>query len=244
MLEARPDHIVITGDLINLSLEEEIARAKIWLEAIGNGKDVSIVCGNHDAYIKGMLEVAIQSWQDYLIGDEQKPVIDNSSFPTLRKRGPCSLILVNSAIPTKPFNATGLFDQGQAIKLEQMLHQEKNNCRVILIHHPPVENATSPSKELVGQQLFRDVILQNGAELILHGHTHYDTYVPIAGPDKPVPVICVPAAGQEIGGRKPAAQYNWFDIKGKSGNWNIKQSKFGYRDDNQNITELKQLGTI
>ena len=244
MIKARPDHIVITGDLINLSLEEEIARAKIWLEAIGGGKDVSIVCGNHDAYIKGMLEVAIQSWQEYLIGDNRKPVIDNSSFPILRKRGPCSLILVNTALPTKPFNATGLFDQEQAEKLQQILYQEKDNCRVILIHHPPVENATSPSKKLIGQQLFRDVVHQEGAELILHGHTHKETYVQIDSPDKPVPVICVPAAGQEIGGRKPAAQYNWFEIEGKSGNWNINQTKFGYRDNNQVITRLQQSCSI
>jgi 3',5'-cyclic AMP phosphodiesterase CpdA len=238
MLKARPDHIVITGDLINLSLAEEIARAKIWLEAIGSGKNVSIVCGNHDAYIKGMLEVAIQSWQEYLIGDDRKPVINNSSFPILRHRGPCSLILVNTAVPTKPFNSTGLFDQEQAEKLEQMLHQERDNCRVILIHHPPFENATSPSKELIGQQLFRDVVHQKGAELILHGHTHLDTYVQIDSPDKPAPVICVPAAGQGIGGRKPAARYNWFEIEGKSGNWNINHTKFGYRDNNQSITRL------
>ncbi len=239
MLKASPDHIVITGDLINLSLEEEIVRAKFWLEAMGSGKDVSIVCGNHDAYIKGMLEVAIQSWQEYLIGDNRKPVIDNSSFPILRKRGPCSLILINTALPTKPFDATGLFDQEQAKKLEQMLHQEKDNCRVILIHHPPFEKATSPSKELIGHQLFRDIVRGEGAELILHGHTHQDTCVQIDGPDNPVPVICVAAAGQEIGGRKPAAQYNWFEIERKSGNWNINQTKFGYRDNNQIITRLQ-----
>lgn len=238
LLKARPDHIVITGDLINLSLEQEIIRAKAWLETLGSGEDISIVCGNHDAYIRGKLEVALQSWQAYLIGDNKQPVIDNSSFPVVRRRGPCSLILVNSAMPTRPFSASGLFDQKQAEKLEQILQQEKDNCRVILIHHPPFDYGKAPSNQLFGYQLFRDVIHQNGAELILHGHTHLDTIMQIEHPDKPVPVICVPAAGQEVGGLKPAARYNWFEIEGKRGNWTINQSKFGYRDNNEDIVQL------
>ena len=240
MANARPDHIVITGDLINISLEEEITRARSWLESIDTGKNISVICGNHDAYIRGMLEIAFHSWQEYLVGDDRKPVVNNACFPILRRRGPCSLILLNSALPTKPFDATGLFDQAQAENLEQLLHQERDNCRVVLIHHPPLANATAPNKRLIGDQLFRDVILKKGADMVLHGHTHLDTCERIDAPGKPVPVICVPAAGQEINGRKPAAQYNLFEIEGKSGDWLISQSKFGYRTDNQSVLLLDQ----
>ncbi len=238
MRSASPDHVVITGDLVNLSLHEEIEQARNWLNWLGNGKDISIICGNHDAYVKGLLEVAIKSWQDYLIGDDKKPVKNYASFPLLRRRGPCSLILVNTAVPTRPFDATGSFDQAQAEQMEKLLHQERKNCRVILIHHPPFANATTSSKRLIGDHLFRDVLGKSGAELVLHGHTHLDTSARIDGPDKPVPVICVPAGGQEMGGRKPPAQYNWFEIETENDRWEISQSKFGYRDQNREIVQL------
>ena len=201
MLSATPDHILLTGDLVNLSLDDEIERARQWLIDLGQGQDISIVCGNHDAYVNGAFEVAIDAWQEYLVGDDRKPVRDNSSFPVLRRRGPCSLILVNTALPTKPFDATGLFDQQQAERMEKTLSTERKNCRIIAIHHPPFANATAHSKRLIGDDLFRKVVKRVGAELVLHGHTHLDTLEWIDGPQKPIPVICVPAGGQEIGGR-------------------------------------------
>jgi 3',5'-cyclic AMP phosphodiesterase CpdA len=238
MLTSDSDHIVVTGDLVNLALPEEIMRAKRWLISLGSGENISVICGNHDAYIKGMLEIALKQWQNYIIGDNQVPVENNTCFPLLRRRGPCSLILVNTALPTKPFDATGLFDQAQAEKMEKMLEQEKDNCRVILIHHPPFANATTPSKRLIGDELFREVVKKTGAELILHGHTHLDTREWIDGLARPVPVICVPAGGQQTGGRKPAAHYNWFEIEADATGWNITQSKFGYQPDVSGIARL------
>ncbi len=238
MTSASPGHIVVTGDLVNLALHEEIARAKLWLEALGTGQDISVICGNHDAYIKGMLEVAIDAWQNYLIGDDGVKVKNNTSFPLLRRRGPCSIISVNTALPTKPFDATGLFDQKQAEKMEKLLQQEKDNCRVILIHHPPFANATDHAKRLIGEELFRDVVKKTSAELVLHGHTHLDTTTLIEGLDKSVPVVCVPAAGQATGGRKPAAHYNWFEIEADGERWAISQSKIGYRAERQGIGRL------
>ena len=58
MLEAGPDHIALTGDLVNLALDKEIDAARIWLEALGTPHDVSVVPGNHDAYVPGALDKA------------------------------------------------------------------------------------------------------------------------------------------------------------------------------------------
>ncbi len=238
MKTANPDHIILTGDLVNLALPAEITRAKNWLNSLSDGDNMTIVCGNHDAYIKGMLEVALDAWQEYLVGDNDIPVTANDSFPLLRHRGPCSLISVNTALPTRPFDATGLFDQAQAVKLEQMLMREKGRCRMILIHHPPIANATKPANRLIGDDLFREVIQNAGAELVCHGHTHLDTLNWIDGPRSPVPVVCVPAGGQATGGSKPAAHYNWFEIEPKNANWIIRQKKFGYRTNDFTIEQL------
>src|SRR5579863_1659945 len=47
-----PDHVAITGDLVNLSLEAEFAAARAWLENIGTPERVTVIPGNHDAYVR------------------------------------------------------------------------------------------------------------------------------------------------------------------------------------------------
>ena len=48
-----PDHLAVTGDLVNLALDAEIEMARYWLETLGSPHDVSVVPGNHDAYVPG-----------------------------------------------------------------------------------------------------------------------------------------------------------------------------------------------
>ena len=47
-----PDHIAVTGDLINLSLAGEYAPARAWLERLGQPQQVTVVPGNHDTYVR------------------------------------------------------------------------------------------------------------------------------------------------------------------------------------------------
>src|SRR4051794_20991702 len=47
-----PDHVAVTGDLVNISLPAEFARAATWLSQVGAPQDVTLVPGNHDAYIR------------------------------------------------------------------------------------------------------------------------------------------------------------------------------------------------
>src|SRR5690606_9213308 len=48
---AGPDHIVITGDIVNFALPEEFARAAAWLERLAPAERISLVPGNHDALV-------------------------------------------------------------------------------------------------------------------------------------------------------------------------------------------------
>ena len=41
----------MTGDLVNISLPGEYAPALAWLESLGSPHDVTLVPGNHDAYV-------------------------------------------------------------------------------------------------------------------------------------------------------------------------------------------------
>src|SRR6202050_2104499 len=50
--EQATDHIAVTGDLVNLSLPTEYRRAEAWLNALGTPRNVTVIPGNHDVYIR------------------------------------------------------------------------------------------------------------------------------------------------------------------------------------------------
>jgi 3',5'-cyclic AMP phosphodiesterase CpdA len=241
----KADHVAITGDLINLGLDAEINNAREWLEMLGAPGDVTVVCGNHDAYVPGALAKALEQWQPFVAGDDGRLVCGSDDFPTLRRRGPVSLIGCNSARATMPFLATGFFRSGQARRLAEILKKERaeGRFRVVLIHHPPVRGATSRAKRLNGQSLFRKVIAEHGAELVLHGHTHLNTIHHIAGPDGSVPVVGVPSGAQApmAAMRKPAARYNLFDIGETKTGWSVSMEEYGYGGPGSHVDLIERL---
>lgn len=218
----RPDHIAVTGDIVNLSLDLEFANATKWLQRLGDAGRVSVIPGNHDAYVPGALARACAAWMPWMTGDNVTGDNDTGHdaktiFPYLRQRGPVALIGLSSATATAPFSATGRFGRRQALRLGSILDEtgRKGLFRVVMIHHPPVPGAAERHKRLYGIARFQHVIAGHGCELVLHGHTHLATVHHIAGPNASVPVIGVPSASQGPGGRKPAARYNLFEISAK-----------------------------
>src|SRR5919109_2413211 len=81
-----PNHVAVTGDLVNIALADEFAPARAFLEKLGSVRDVTLVPGNHDAYVRVALQDSERYWGDYMRGD------DGGSFPFLRRRSPLALI--------------------------------------------------------------------------------------------------------------------------------------------------------
>lgn len=223
------DHIAVTGDLVNLALDAEIELAKLWLEALGPGQDVSVVPGNHDAYVPGAFDKSCRSWHAYMSSDGHNDIVNRDSFPYLRVRGNVALIGVTSARATAPFMATGFFRSGQAARLAKLLDEASRRglFRIVMIHHPPVRDAVPQHKRLFGISRFQRIIRRHGAEMVLHGHSHLPSYFRIEGPQGQVPVIGVAAAGQAPGTGKPAAQWNLIEIAGAPGNWTARLTRRG-----------------
>lgn len=239
LIAHQPDHIAVTGDLVNLALNIEIDNAEKWLATLGQPRNVSLVPGNHDAYVPGALDNIRKRWAPWMSSDNSNPH-ELASFPYLRRRGPLAIIGVCSAKATAPFMASGDFKKKQAEQLGILLKQtgEEGLCRVVLIHHPPILGATSPHKRLFGIRRFQRVIQSFGAELVLHGHTHLTTQYRIQGPESAVPVICVPSASQEFGAHKPAARYNIFDITPNQDGWSCQWTERGIKDASGKIEHI------
>jgi 3',5'-cyclic AMP phosphodiesterase CpdA len=222
-------HIAVTGDLVNLALDGEIEMARHWLETLGSPHDVSVVPGNHDAYVPGAFDKACRSWAAWMTGDGVTAPVDRNAFPYLRVRGNVALIGVSTARATAPFMANGFFQEGQAERLGKILDATASQglFRVIMIHHPPVRGAVSQYKRLFGIARFHKTVHRHGAELVLHGHSHMPSLFFIGGGGARIPVVGVAAAGQAPGSLRPPAQYNLLDIDGEKGNWRIGLTRRG-----------------
>ncbi|KQT45147.1 metallophosphatase [Aureimonas sp. Leaf454] len=235
-----PDHIAVTGDLVNLATKTETKAAGLWLQDLGAPTFVSVIPGNHDAYVPGALRRACSEWHDYMLGDDPSPEIGRL-FPYMRVRGNVAICGTSSAEATAPFLATGTFKRWQALALAQQLQAAKalGLFRVVMIHHPPISGSTSWHKRLIGKQFFSKVLREVGADLVLHGHTHLDTVNWLAGTDGLVPVVGVPSASQNAGSAKPAARYNIFEIDGEPGQFTVTQHERGLRADGSGIDWIR-----
>src|SRR5262245_59057794 len=176
-----PDHIAVTGDLVNIALAGEFVPARAWLAALGASRDVTLVPGNHDAYVRAAAHYPSQHWGDYMRGDD---VSGEVVFPFLRRRGPLALIGLSSAVPTAPFMATGRLAAPQIAALAELLARcrRKGLFRVVLIHHPPQSLPSRRFKRLIDGPALRAVLAQHGAELVLHGHDHEHALTYLDGP--------------------------------------------------------------
>lgn len=188
-------HIACTGDLCNIGLPSEWETARTFLEALGPPEAVSFVPGNHDAYVRGSLEGLLAACGRYT-GDDSG---SSGCFPYLRRRGPVALVGLSSAIPTKPFVATGRLGAPQLAAAESLLRalatEPGRPFRVVMIHHPPQPGGAAAGRELKDAVAFTAMIARAGAELILHGHNHVLSSAVIPGPDgRSVPVVGVPSA--------------------------------------------------
>lgn len=243
MLAAKPDHIALTGDLVNLGLPKEIEIAGAWLQSLGPPEHVSVVPGNHDAYVRKSLKYACAVWGAYMLGDGAILPVTPNSFPYLRVRGPIALIGVSSAEATAPFLASGYFREKQAKATAKLLDDtgQSGLFRIIMIHHPPVYGATGQQKRLLGITRFQKMVQKHGAELVLHGHTHLPSVHHIPGPDGAnVPVVGVAAAGQAHGSAKPPANYNLFEIGGDASAWQVELIRRGTKHRGGAVVELSR----
>jgi 3',5'-cyclic AMP phosphodiesterase CpdA len=224
------DHLAVTGDLVNLGLPDEYALARRFLESLGPGDRVSMVPGNHDAYVRGTALLHIDLWKAYIAGDEpaQDSGIAGAPFPYLRRRGNLAIIGLSTAIPTAPFLATGRLGKAQLLEFERLLKitKEERRFRVVLIHHPPA-GKHSPHEILTDAKAFCAAVAREGAELVLHGHKHKAMLQKIAGPERDVNVIGVPSASNPGTAPERGGAYNIYRIGGEAGAWTCDMESFG-----------------
>lgn len=203
------DRFVVTGDLVNLSLESEFELCVRKFERIE--APVTVVPGNHDTYTRS---AAREQRFEHHFGRYMEGERESGDYPFVQRYGDAALIGVSSAVATPPFDATGRCGAEQLARLRRMLQRlgDDGLARVVLLHHPPVDGLSKAKHELTDRAAFAEVIATAGAELILHGHEHVTTIMSLKGPCGPVPVHGIASGTSRL--QKPGrrAAFSVYDV--------------------------------
>ncbi len=230
-----PDHILVSGDLVNIGLPAEYARAAAWLAALGPADCVSVVPGNHDAYVTGDAERGIGLWSRHMANDAfgrslrvaGVPMM-GAAFPFVRQVGPVAVIGVCSGVPTRPGSAQGEIGAAQMSEIAAALDatQQAGLVRLVMIHHPPVPGLAHRGRDLRDAPAFAELLVRHGAELIVHGHNHRMMASLRAG----TAIEGVASASAALAlGHEPLARYNLIRVALRDGETTISIETRGVR---------------
>jgi 3',5'-cyclic AMP phosphodiesterase CpdA len=232
---ARPDHVVVTGDLTHLGLPDEFEQVRRWLDELGPPAQVTVVPGNHEAYVRAPWAATLGRWAPYLASDPRfaAGAEADAFFPTVRVRGPAAFIGLSTARPSAPLLAVGRVGPAQLARLARVLAETRRQglFRVLLVHHPPLAGIVRWRKRLTDGRALRAVLARHGVELVLHGHAHRTSIAYFETSAGRAPVVGVPSASALGPGPDRRARYHLYRLAREGGRWQLLLSVRGYAGD-------------
>lgn len=216
VIEAKPDHSLCTGDLVNLALAPEFERVNELLSSRFTDASLTLVPGNHDYYTK---EAALagdfeQTFHSYL-PNELNLRVQDTHYPVSRIIGEVCVIGASTAIPTPSFMATGEIGEAQRKQIAQGISMARAQSLfpLLMLHHPLFPE---PKRRLDQTRRLKDAdelmaLIDHpdcAPDLIIHGHNH--EYKRQALPRSGAPVLQVGSASRS--GRK-RAEFHIYEIE-------------------------------
>src|SRR4051812_36817217 len=140
------DHVLCTGDVTNLALEQEFKFARVRFDKLAGGpNEVTVIPGNHDAYVAEGIAHFAEIFEPYHRADadwqwreeDRDGDDDDLRWPIVRIRGDLALIGVTTSRATPWFTAYGRVGKGQLARLRRALFDERlhGKVRLVAIHH-------------------------------------------------------------------------------------------------------------
>lgn len=214
----QPDHVVVTGDVSNLSLEPEFALAREVLDGLGLPPErVTLVPGNHDWYTRGAArdEAFCVALGRYLHGDRQP---GPGHFPYLKlATDGLAVLALSSARVSAPFLAVGTLGARQLRLAEELLLHPacKDRFRLVALHHPPCPRHVGRGKRLTDADALGRMLRRVGADLVVHGHLHRFIRQELPGPLGLIPVQgCASSTWLSPSHTARRAQYLLYQVSG------------------------------
>lgn len=209
------DHLVVSGDLSNLSLRGEMELGRSLLEELGlPAERISVVPGNHDCYTyrTRAADPFGDVFAPHMSGDFE---VDGQPFPFVRLRGPLALIGLSTARPSPPMMAVGTLGQQQIERTVRLLGDPRlaGRFRLVVLHHPPRSPHVKWHARLTDGDALIRALEPVGAELVLHGHLHRTCGDLLPGPAGGVPVIGLTSSTWLSEDPARRARYNIYELE-------------------------------
>jgi 3',5'-cyclic AMP phosphodiesterase CpdA len=189
------DHLAVSGDLSNLSLDAELQMAVDLVRPLGDGSRMSLVPGNHDRYTYASArQRRFESYFSPWMQGDLPDMVRDGHFPYVKLLPGIALIGICSAVPTLPFMATGEVSNEQIAALKLVLEhaQVRDRFKIALVHHHlcrPAHKRFLWMRRLINAPELERVLVGGGVDLVLHGHNHRPATWKIPRPDHETPMI-------------------------------------------------------
>jgi len=237
------DHLIVSGDLVNLSLENEYINASETLKKINIPENISLVPGNHDHYIKMDYDRSIFHWKDYIQTDEllsNNFKMKKDAFPYLKIRNDVALIGLSTAIPTLPFMCYGKIGKDQLKNLEDIFIylSKKEYFKILILHHPIHNVGPFNFKGILDNNKLIKLLNNYNIELLLHGHLHRDSITYLKTKKSIIPCFGIPSSSK-ISKKEKQTSYNKYEIHKANNKWSFNAFRCIYKNDTKRFTQEK-----
>ena len=166
------DHLVISGDVTNLALEEEFQTAsRVLKPLLKDPEKVTIVPGNHDRYVKEVDQYDLfhQYFGAFFVrqtGIKAQPLTED-----------WHLVGWDSTHPNDWLTASGTVKRETLLATDAYIRNQSDRTRFILVNHYPLwfpaGHVIKPSHELHNlAHVLHWVKQQSRIAVYLHGHVH------------------------------------------------------------------------
>ncbi|HLF32014.1 MAG TPA: metallophosphoesterase [Xanthomonadales bacterium] len=210
------DQLILSGDLVQIGLEDEIRQAGDWLAELAPAQQIFLVPGNHDVYAKDSWANLRRHW-NFVLPAAPNGFADgpDSPYPKVRDFGRLRLIGVSSARVTPVFSARGALGHAQFDRLARLLQESREQgflCGLV-IHHPPLPGMAKWRKALKEVRALQSLIAAQQPAVVFCGHLHHNLDL-AEGASR---VFCTASASSV-----QSASYRLLDIEPAGQHWNIR----------------------
>jgi 3',5'-cyclic AMP phosphodiesterase CpdA len=221
IIATNPDHIALTGDMVNIAAWSEFPTAAEWISRFGSPDRLSFVPGNHDTYVPVTWSKGLGQFAPWMNADRVDTMAGTPPFPFVRLRRTTALIGLNTGQPQSYRLAAGTLGLQQLRDLRTILGQlgQQGFYRVVMLHHPPLPGLAVKRKALTDAAALKSVLADEGCELVLHGHNHVSMLNWLDTKSGPTPIIGVASASSMGNATHEAAAWNRFHIRRLQGRW-------------------------
>lgn len=168
VVAARPDVVVLSGDVTQRARTGQFAAAARFIESLP--APVLCVPGNHDAPLHNVALRLLAPWARYAaaLGPDLEPVVDT---------GRVLIAGVNTANPL--VWKDGRIRPDQLARLRQLFADRPDRRRLAVLHHP-LQGPPHEPPCLDGAEAAAVALAAMGVEIVLSGHLHFTHVTPVA----------------------------------------------------------------